>query len=891
MKKDTRHQLGLGKAVQLGIRIIAMTGPLLAVVGVMMLLPILKTWSVEIIWQGATGQEVGVDQPKTLKYGAIILLAGLGISAFGLLMELLAGLFGSARRSLAGVNSTLQLVLMLGVVLGINFLAFSYPKRWDLTRTQDFTLPKLVTQELKQLKGQTSIIVLQQHKTFGRLSTKPDVYDYDAERQVISKVRDVVDQFRQFGPQFKVITLDVEAIGYDGLLKNVTATRPGLSEAIAAAPENSIFFYPEDRVELITQAEATQRLADGRKIHTLPSVGTKPGVLSFEGNIPRMSFNEFYQLDKTASKAANPDENNNPRGNLVLRPQGIEAFAKRVIAIQEKKPKVALMVIHEWLTSGLSDGGQEQFSAHGLRKSLEDHGFEVVDVLLKRWPPREEPTPAAYNIEETEFDRLAAELDNLDDDLRTYREEQEQATAFRKLFSELPLAELNQKFRTRVRTEIDEDFRKRQLRSVDDALKRIAERLAELTKERQEVDTKVQALLKKDRAFEDRRVSDVKAKMTRLVNDCDLLIIPRHTIINNVNRQMIDSAIYRLSKDQVDVVKNFMASGKPVLACLGPNNEPQGNGGQEPLDEFERLLGDVGLELGRQTVLFDAEAKGLASRQAGNLLGGAPTDIPSVSFPTAAGDKKPNPISKAMQAIANSANQSLEIRIRHPRPIYLQPDVLAKATIAPDFLQTAAAAWNEEQPFPAMRQVGPREVVLSPPQFQATPFDDPKRGTRDEERRGPFPIAVALEAPIPLEWYDQYAEVPSQRVAAASLIPLDFGLTASLVTASNMVEKDRRTLGLIPQQERKTTRLAVIGHGGLFTGKELSPAHEQLLLHSCNWLLKREDRLPRTDSTWSYPRTEMPETTRTMWQWGTLIGPAIFFLYVGAVVLLLRRVR
>ena len=148
-----------------------------------------------------------------------------------------------------------------------------------------------------------------------------------------------------------------------------------------------------------------------------------------------------------------------------------------------------------------------------------------------------------------------------------------------------------------------------------------------------------------------------------------------------------------------------------------------------------------------------------------------------------------------------------------------------------------------------------------------------------------------METQIPLDWYDNNDQLASQRVAATVSLFLDGGLGAGLLTATSLLEKDRRSLELIPRQDRKTARLAVIGNGGVFTGKQLSPAHEQLLLHACNWLLQREDRLPRTDTSWSYPRTELTESNRFYWQWGPLLGLPLFFLYVGVMVLMIRRVR
>ena len=83
----------------------------------------------------------------------------------------------------------------------------------------------------------------------------------------------------------------------------------------------------------------------------------------------------------------------------------------------------------------------------------------------------------------------------------------------------------------------------------------------------------------------------------------------------------------------------------------------------------------------------------------------------------------------------------------------------------------------------------------------------------------------------------------------------------------------------------------VIGQGGLFSGKQLGPAQEQLLLHTCNWLLKRDDRLPRTDAEWSYPRVQRDEREGFLWKYGPFLGLPAFFLYLGLIVWIVRRVR
>jgi hypothetical protein len=119
----------------------------------------------------------------------------------------------------------------------------------------------------------------------------------------------------------------------------------------------------------------------------------------------------------------------------------------------------------------------------------------------------------------------------------------------------------------------------------------------------------------------------------------------------------------------------------------------------------------------------------------------------------------------------------------------------------------------------------------------------------EEKRRGPFPIAVAVEVPVPAAWRDN-------KDAGAKLV-----------------------------------RLAVIGSGGIFVGQTLSPAREQLLLDTCNWLLGRDDLLPVSKDVWKYPRVVMSEKDESLWRWAGWLAPPGLLAYAGLVVLLMRRLR
>jgi hypothetical protein len=126
-------------------------------------------------------------------------------------------------------------------------------------------------------------------------------------------------------------------------------------------------------------------------------------------------------------------------------------------------------------------------------------------------------------------------------------------------------------------------------------------------------------------------------------------------------------------------------------------------------------------------------------------------------------------------------------------------------------------------------------------------------GTFRERRQGQFPIGVAAEVKIPDSWGDSKA-------------------------------------GAGKPNARKE-RVAVIGHGSVFSGPALNPVQEKLLLDVTNWLLGRDDLLARGERTWSFPRVAMSEQAIAMWQWTAGLGLPLVFVLLGCAVLLVRRIR
>ncbi|HZZ78163.1 MAG TPA: hypothetical protein VFE62_06575, partial [Gemmataceae bacterium] len=215
--------------------------------------------------------------------------------------------------------------------------------------------------------------------------------------------------------------------------------------------------------------------------------------------------------------------------------------------------------------------------------------------------------------------------------------------------------------------------------------------------------------------------------------------------------------------------------------------------------------------------------------------------------------------------------EATEVSVRHPRPVYYMHASLPtsaagslvgalalpglpgglqaaatwaqKASLRPDdsavFLVTREENWNEEKPF-VMKNKAPR--------YTPTKDEDPKKGTVDEERRGPFPIGVAVETQVPASWFDKDANKAPQ------------------------------------------VRVAVIGSGGAFVGASLPPMKEKLFLDTVNWLLGRDDLLARDSETWQYPRVELTSLEQKCW-FVLCYGLPFAFVYLGAMVGLMRRMR
>src|SRR5262245_1984191 len=514
-------------------RFLTVTGLIVAVAAAIIVAGELSSWDHATIRSAVHG-----ERGKLVMYALYAFAAGLGMAIVTLALDLIVGIFSTAgRRSMLGFSVVLQVALAVILLAGVNVFSFMHYSRCDLTRDRAFTMKPETVAELKKLRaddesGKTTIVVYQQHKSAGRLTDKPpDRYDAAAERKVVEKVKDLVEQLREFGPQFRVVVLDVEEEGFDRKLADETTRFSGLDAALKSAPESSIFFCAGP-------------------------------------NVQRMGFSEFYQLDKTASIEANGG-----RGNLVLLNQGIEPFARRVLAIEEKKPRIAVMVSHPWLST---EGQIDDYTLAGLRKTLTRHGFDVRDIITNKLVGRRgrglRLEKAVLSIEESRLDRVEAQLSTARLQQFSLRRELDRnkrlLEAITKATSDADLDKrLSEIFGQRVT--MPPDARERNLKVLQENIPDLERELVQLEQKERTLENEFDLLQRQEKVAEGQREADLTKKLNTLLSDCDALIIARMTLIDTAIGNVVPNSLHQLDDKQLESVKEFMKAGKPVMFCVG----------------------------------------------------------------------------------------------------------------------------------------------------------------------------------------------------------------------------------------------------------------------------------------------------------------------------------
>ncbi|MBM3993694.1 MAG: hypothetical protein FJ303_06015 [Planctomycetes bacterium] len=808
--------------------------------------------------------------------GSIVVIAGASAVGLALLGEVrgVAGAVAS-QRGAAGVNVLLQIAFAVFLVVAINGYSFFNYQRFDLTADKAFTLKQELRDKLAKLRGDTDIIVYLQHVSFGqRVELRQDDYDQTAEKIIAKKVEDLVEQFREIGPRFRVTVYDTQKKNKKEIRRKINEMsgealtkeqQDGTAESellkdVEKAPENSIFFFSKE-----------------------------------PRHLQRIGFNDIFYLDKQASQQAN-----NGKGNVVLIDQGLQTFTDKVFKIEERKPRVAFAVVHGFL----GQEGSDEYGMPGFKSALVARGIEGRDIILYKNLLSPDPSPAALEFEESRYEVLELMKGRFEDTIEVLEDEIKEYLIAKPLLAPDKIDEFNRKFvfyffaaegyrpKTRewVQRQLQEAARVGALvrpplsvskGTWEDGLKLCVEGIEynerEIATYRKKLDKVVaeQAKLPVDNLGEQRRFGDVREKFKRLAANIDLLVIPRLTWRNLIERRGVRSDLHTLDKAHIDAIKDFMKAGKPVLFCVGP---PIG-AARSDKDSLEELLSAFRVTLPNQTILHTAEGEAMEERDEKTEIGGAAIELPPAAFEwkssamrfAESGAATPSPVRTSLRVTSRGFLEKNReaLRVRYARPVYVEtwtPETVGNAIASlafpgpagtghawhwlrqkkynenAVFMMTHPDCWNEDRSLIATAQRAPH--------FEKPKVDDPNNFTLLERRMGPFPVGVALEADVPAEWYDG---------------------------------DDKGT--------HKKVRLAVIGDGSLFVGDKLSPMREKLFLDVTNWLLGRENLLTRESSTWQYPRLGISAGAKNLWEWAARLGLPLVFVYIGLNVWLVRRMR
>lgn len=147
------------------VRLLGVVGALLGVAGM-----VLYSMSPERLWL------------VTLCEGlALICLIGFGVAHSDTVMR-----FSARRGTRLGLNSAIMVVLALGILIIVNFLAARHSKRWDLSETQRYTLAPQTYEVLRGLTRDVKVTVFTQSNAY----------------------RDLLDSYRQVSPSLSVAYID-----------------------------------------------------------------------------------------------------------------------------------------------------------------------------------------------------------------------------------------------------------------------------------------------------------------------------------------------------------------------------------------------------------------------------------------------------------------------------------------------------------------------------------------------------------------------------------------------------------------------------------------------------------------------------------------------------------
>ncbi len=144
--------------------------------------------------------------------------------------------FFSKRQARYGTLSVASVLLVLGILFGLNYIATRQNKRWDLTSNQEFTLADQTKKVLANLKEPLKMEVFAKENDFGRFRDRLAEFEYTSKQVKIDYIDP--DKEPELAKKYEIQSYGTVAVDYHGRIERVTNdTEQDLTNAIIKAVE------------------------------------------------------------------------------------------------------------------------------------------------------------------------------------------------------------------------------------------------------------------------------------------------------------------------------------------------------------------------------------------------------------------------------------------------------------------------------------------------------------------------------------------------------------------------------------------------------------------------------------------------------------------------------
>jgi ABC-type uncharacterized transport system involved in gliding motility auxiliary subunit len=125
------------------------------------------------------------------------------------------------RQTRYGTLATASVLIVIGILIGINWLSYRQNKRWDLTANKQFTLSDQTKKVLENLKAPVRFKVFEKEQEFDRFRSMLDEYKY-AGKQVSVEYIDP-DKQNAIAKQYQIQSYGTVVIEYQNRTERVTS--------------------------------------------------------------------------------------------------------------------------------------------------------------------------------------------------------------------------------------------------------------------------------------------------------------------------------------------------------------------------------------------------------------------------------------------------------------------------------------------------------------------------------------------------------------------------------------------------------------------------------------------------------------------------------------------